>query len=391
VKFGFFHLMPYTDYAGDVASWPVSNRDFDPRRAEAFYRSYVDTMVYAEECGFDWIGCNEHHFSPYGLMANPNIIGGALAYRTRRASIALCGNLIPLNNPIRVAEEYAMLDCMTGGRFVAGLMRGIPHEYISYNIPPSESWERQREAIALIRKAWTEPEPFGWEGKHYQFRQISIWPKPFQQPHPRILVSATSIDSARFAAEIGATMGMVLISDLASTKELIGIYRQTAREHGWEPTADDILIGMHCCIADTDDEALHHLEAGHDYFQNVLLAAVRNAQRIVLQETRFHRNDENRDRWLRRLTQRAGQTLAETVANGTSLCGSPESVVAQIKRIQGELGHGIFNFTMKVGTIPDDVVVHGMELFRDRVLPHVRGLGDARPAEAITPAGVAHC
>ena len=388
MKFGFFHLMPYTDYVGETASWPVPNRDFDPRRAEELYRTYVDTMAYAEECGFDWIGCNEHHFSPYGLMANPNIIGGALAYRTKTSSIALFGNLVPLNNPIRVAEEYAMLDCMTGGRFIAGLMRGIPHEYISYNIPPSESWERQREAIALILKAWTEPEPFGWEGKHYQFKQVSIWPRPFQKPHPRILVSATSIDSARFAAEIGATMGMVLISDLNSTKELIAIYRETARKHGWEPTPDNILIGMHCCIADTDAEALHYLETGHDYFQNTLLAAVRNAQRIVLQETRFHRDDDNRDRWLKRLTQRAGQTLEETIANGTTLCGSPESVVAQIKRIQGELGHGIFNFTMKVGTIPDDVVVHGMELFRDRVLPHVRHLGDGYQAVAPPSIGI---
>lgn len=380
MKFGFFHLMPYTDYPGGATSWPVPNVSFDPRRGEELYRRYVDVMAYAEECGFDWICCNEHHYSPYGLMANPNIIAGALAYRTKRAAIAVCGNLVPLNNPVRVAEEYAMIDCMTGGRFVAGLMRGIPHEYIAYNIPPSESWERQREAIALILRAWTEPVPFGWEGKHYQFRQVSIWPKPLQQPHPRILVSATSPDSARFAAEIRATMGLVLIADLASAKDLIQMYRRTAREHGWEPTPDDILIGMHASIAESDAEAQHWLESGHDYFQNVLLAAQRDAQRTILLETRFHQDAENRDRWLRRLTQRAEQTLADSIAAGTSICGSPETVVAQITRIQHELGHGIFNFTMKVGTIPDDVVVRGMELFRDRVLPHVRTLGTGRQA-----------
>jgi len=367
--------MPYTEFQGGGEGWPVPNRDFDPRRAEEHFRTYVDTMAYAEECGFDWIGCNEHHFSPYGLMANPNIIGGALAYRTKSASIAICGNLIPLNNPIRVAEEYAMLDCMTGGRFVAGLMRGIPHEYISYNIPPSESWERQREAIQLILKAWTESEPFGWEGKHFQFRQVSIWPKPYQRPHPRLIVSATSIDSAKFAAEVGATMGMVLISDLETTKDLIRVYRETARANGWEPTADNILIGMHCCIAENSEDAKEALRVGHDYFQNTLLAAVRNAQRIVLQQTRYHKDDENRDRWQKRLTQRAGQTLEESIAAGTTLCGDPGEVVEQIRRVHRELGHGIFNFTMKVGTVPDEVVLRGMELFRDRVLPHVRDLG----------------
>jgi alkanesulfonate monooxygenase SsuD/methylene tetrahydromethanopterin reductase-like flavin-dependent oxidoreductase (luciferase family) len=155
VKFSYFHLMPYTDLAmedytgANAPGWPFTNRDQDPHKVQQMYRTYVDDMVHAESCGFDWVGCNEHHYTPYGMMANPNIIGGALAYRTSRARIAMIGNIIPINNPVRVAEEYAMLDCMSGGRLMAGFMRGIPHEYIAYNLPPSESWERQREAIAL--------------------------------------------------------------------------------------------------------------------------------------------------------------------------------------------------------------------------------------------------
>jgi alkanesulfonate monooxygenase SsuD/methylene tetrahydromethanopterin reductase-like flavin-dependent oxidoreductase (luciferase family) len=108
--------MPFTGVEGVSPDWPTPNRLFDPSRAHELYRSYVDTMVYAEQCGFDWVGCNEHHFSPYGLMANCNLIGGALVYPTKTIRIAMMGNLVPLNNPIRVAEEYAMLDCMSGGR-----------------------------------------------------------------------------------------------------------------------------------------------------------------------------------------------------------------------------------------------------------------------------------
>ena len=137
MKFCFFHLMPFTGVKEVTPEWPTPNRMFDPARAHELYRDYVDTMVYAERCGFDWVGCNEHHFSPYGLMANCNLIGGALVYPTKKIRIAMMGNLVPLNNPVRVAEEYAMLDCMSGGRLVAGLMRGIPHEYIAYNIPPA--------------------------------------------------------------------------------------------------------------------------------------------------------------------------------------------------------------------------------------------------------------
>ncbi|HXP92025.1 MAG TPA: LLM class flavin-dependent oxidoreductase [Candidatus Binatia bacterium] len=372
MKFVFFHLMPYTGVENTDAGWPVPNGPFDPRQAAELYRVYVDTLAYADECDFDWIGCNEHHFSPYGMMSNPNIIAGALAFRTKRAKIAVIGNLVPLNNPIRIAEEYAMIDCMTGGRLVAGLMRGIPHEYIAYNIPPSESWERQREAVALIKKAWTEPQPFGWEGKHYRFRAVSIWPRPFQQPHPPLVVSATTIDSARFAAEIGATMGMVLLADYPSAQQIINVYRETAREHGWEPTADNILIGMHCCIAETDDEALEQLRSAQNYFQNVLMTPQRNAQRIVLQQTRYHRDEQNREHWESRLRKRAVQSLEEQIEAGVVLCGSPETVVKQIKRANAELGNGIFNLTMKVGNLPDAAVRRGMELFRDRVKPHVR-------------------
>jgi alkanesulfonate monooxygenase SsuD/methylene tetrahydromethanopterin reductase-like flavin-dependent oxidoreductase (luciferase family) len=378
MKFSFFHLMPYTGLAdlpgGSSFGWPVPNCVFDPETAHKLYRAYLDTMIYAEQCGFDWVGCNEHHFSPYGLMANCNVIGGALAYPTKRIRIAMMGNLVPLNNPLRIAEEYAMLDCMSGGRLIAGLMRGIPHEYIAYNIPPDESWERQREGIALILKAWTEPEPFGWEGKHFQFRQISIWPKPLQKPHPPLVISASSLESARFAGEMKATMGMVLISDLAMAKECIAVYKEAARAAGWEPRPENILIGMHTCIADTDNAARSSLSEAKKYFDQVLMGGPRSAGRLVLQKTRYYEDAANAGRMQQRLQRREAATLDEQIAGGMIFCGSPQSVVRQMRRVHAELGNGVFNLTMQVGNLPDAVVRKGMELFRDRVLPEVREL-----------------
>jgi alkanesulfonate monooxygenase SsuD/methylene tetrahydromethanopterin reductase-like flavin-dependent oxidoreductase (luciferase family) len=331
-------------------------------------------MIYAEQCGFDWVGCNEHHFSPYGLMANCNVIAGALVYPTKRIRIAMMGNLVPLNNPLRIAEEYAMLDCMSGGRLIAGLMRGIPHEYIAYNIAPDESWERQREGIALILKAWTEPEPFGWEGKHWHFRQVSIWPKPLQKPHPPLVISASSPESARFAGEMRATMGMVLISDLALAKECIAVYKEAARAAGWEPRPENILIGMHTCILDTDAEARSALSQGKAYFDRVLMGGPRTAGRLVLQKTRYYQDEANRGRMQQRLARREAATLEEQIADGMAFCGSPESVVVQMRRVHAELGNGVFNLTMQVGNLPNAVVRRGMELFRDCVLPQVRDL-----------------
>jgi alkanesulfonate monooxygenase SsuD/methylene tetrahydromethanopterin reductase-like flavin-dependent oxidoreductase (luciferase family) len=171
-----------------------------------------------------------------------------------------------------------------------------------------------------------------------------------------------------------ATMGMVLLADLPSGKECIRVYREAARAGGWEPAAENILVGMHTCIAETDGEARRHLEQGLKYFDQVLMGGLQVSQRIVLQKTRYFESDESRDRWKSRLDKRRTLTLDEQIERGTVLCGSPETVVAQIKRIHSELGHGVFNFTVKVGTLPDDVIRRGMELFRDRVLPHVRDL-----------------
>ena len=106
----------------------------------------------AEQAGFDWIGSNEHHFSPYGMMPNPNLVGAIVAHRTQRVGILQSGNIVPILNPIRVAEEYAMLDVISGGRLIAGFMRGIPHEYVAYNIAPDESYGRLHRPSGFRRR-----------------------------------------------------------------------------------------------------------------------------------------------------------------------------------------------------------------------------------------------
>ncbi|CDZ56765.1 LLM class flavin-dependent oxidoreductase [Neorhizobium galegae] len=374
MKFNFFHLMPYPDYDKLPHEWPVSTHGIDSTRIQALYNEYLDEMVDAENYGFDWVGCNEHHFSPYGLMSNPNLIAGALARQTSKAKIAIVGNLLPLLNPVRVAEEYAMIDVMSGGRLVAGFLRGIPHEYIAYNIPPSESRSRLREATELIIKCWTEDEPFGWEGEHYQFPTISIWPKPIQKPHPRILMSASNAESAEFVAKMRAIMGITLIQDLSIAKAAIENFKKTARSYGWEPTPDDILVGQQICIADTDEEAKHHMAAAQTYFHQTLMRPQRSAQQLVLGQSRYYTEADAGENFQKRLATLRGRTVEEQIEAGSIICGSPQSVIRQIKRLRQELDCGLLNLTIKVGNMPGSVVRRGMELFRDRVAPEVAGL-----------------
>ena len=375
MKFSYTHHMPYTGVEKVGQDWPVANKQFSPEEGMRIFRAGIDTKVFAEECGFDWIGNNEHHMSPYGLMPNPNLIGACVAERTSKSMILQSGNIVPIVNPIRVAEEYAMLDMISGGRLVAGFMRGIPHEYVAYNVAPSESYGRMNEAIELIKKAWTEPEPFGWEGEYYQFRAVSIWPKPAQKPHPEIVMSASSDGSARLAAEHGATMGVLRVQDYETAHHSIDVYREHARKLGWEPQPHNIILAMNCCVAPSKDEAVKTLRRGYDYFFNVLGGGIRTAQRLVVQKTRYFKDDQDAERQTTKLRSHNQLSLEERMERGLVMCGTPDMAIEQITRLYQEFGHGVTNLSVKIGNVPDDSVRQTMRLLRDEVFPVARELG----------------
>ncbi len=374
MRFSQTHHMPYTDIDEAGLGWPISNSRFDTGRAVEMFRTYIHAKVYAEECGFDAIGCNEHHMSPFGMMPNPNLIAASVTERTTAAEIQLSGNIVPLTNPIRIAEEYAMIDVMSGGRLMAGFMRGIPHEYVAYNVAPDESWSRMREAVQLILKAWTEPEPFSWEGEHYRFRAVSIWPKPVQRPHPPILMSGGSPTSARFAAEHRAVMGILRVLNFDQALQLIDIYKQKAREDGWEPGPDRFMVGVPTAVAETFEEAKRELHDGTQYFFDVLQGGINRAQLLVLQKTRFNADDTlvrpvDKDQTMK------ATPVEQRVENGQVLCGTPDMVVDQIKRMHAALNHGHMNLIVKVGNMSDDFVLRSMKLLGEHVFPEVKHLG----------------
>ncbi len=382
MKFSYTHHMPYTGIEQVGQDWPVANKQFDTEEGMKIFRTGIDTKVFAEACGFDWIGNNEHHMSPYGLMPNPNLIGACVAERTTRSMILQSGNIVPLLNPIRVAEEYAMLDMISGGRLVAGFMRGIPHEYVAYNVAPGESYGRMNEAIELIKKAWTEPEPFGWEGEYYRFRAVSIWPRPAQHPHPEILMSASSDASARLAAEHRATMGVLRIQNYEAAHHSISVYREHARKTGWEPQPGNLMLAMNCCVAPTKQEAIETLQRGYDYFFNVLGGGIRTAQRLVVQKTRYYKDKEDAERQTAKLQGHRQLSLEERMERGLVMCGTPDMAIEQITRLHREFGHGVTNLSVKIGNIPDESVHRTMSLLRDEVFPVVRKLGSEQRAAA---------
>ena len=176
MRFHWFHLMPYPFLPDDFKQkyrsvWvDVPSTLYDPEKGHWLYNQYLDQLEFADSLGYDGICVNEHHQNAYGLMPSPNLMGAALTRRTSKAALVVMGNSIALYNPpVRVAEEFAMLDVMSGGRLVAGFPVGTSMDTnFCYGAPPATLRDKYDEAHRLIIQAWTRPEPFSFNGKYTQ-------------------------------------------------------------------------------------------------------------------------------------------------------------------------------------------------------------------------------
>ncbi len=196
MKFHCFHLMSYPGLPDDFREkhrsvWvDVPSRLFDPQVGNRAYNDYLDLLEEADRLGFDGICVNEHHSNAYGLMPSPNLMAAALARRTERSAIVVLGNSVALYNPpVRVAEEFAMLDVISNGRLIGGFPVGTPQDTaFAYGENPATLRDKYREGVELILRAWAEPDVFSFNGKYTQLRYVNCWPRPVQQPRPPIWV-----------------------------------------------------------------------------------------------------------------------------------------------------------------------------------------------------------
>ena len=177
-----FDLLAYGEQlehlkVGSELPYPLSNRYFKAEVAVRTYAEHLDAWEEMDRLGYDGVGFNEHHCSPYGLMNSPNLMAAAAAQRTKRLKLLIYGNLLPLHEPLRLAEELAMLDCLSNGRLISGFARGIPREYQVHNIPLAESRARFEEAYEIITGAWRE-EVFSYQGKFWSYKDVALWPRP---------------------------------------------------------------------------------------------------------------------------------------------------------------------------------------------------------------------
>jgi alkanesulfonate monooxygenase SsuD/methylene tetrahydromethanopterin reductase-like flavin-dependent oxidoreductase (luciferase family) len=241
----------------DRPGWPVPNERCDPETAATSYRIQLEQYQLADELGFDWVSISEHHYAPGLMTPNPVVLAAAASQRTTRVKIALLGPLMPLSNPVRVAEEVAMLDSISGGRVVVLFLRGTPNEQSTYSSDGRAAADTRgitQEATLLILKAWQEREPFSWHGEHFSFEHVSVWPRTLQEPHPPAFYSGNSQESIEFAAanHLNLAIGFAPVAQVAAN---VRLYVERAADAGWTPTHDNVLYRARALVANSDDEA----------------------------------------------------------------------------------------------------------------------------------------
>jgi alkanesulfonate monooxygenase SsuD/methylene tetrahydromethanopterin reductase-like flavin-dependent oxidoreductase (luciferase family) len=388
MQYFFFHLMswPYLpkdfDQKYDSAWVWLPNQLYDPVRGHELYGQYLESLALAEELGFDGICVNEHHQNAYGLMPSPNLMAAALTQRTSRVKIAVIGNALPLYDPpLRVAEEFAMLDVLSGGRLIAGMVVGGGPEYFSYGVNPTHARERFREALDLIIQAWTRPGPFLWDSKHYHFRYVNPWPRPLQQPHPPIWIPGIgSLETIEFVAQRRFGYMGVPYFHIDVFRRMFVQFREACAKAGYEPRPEQMGWGVPIYVAESDRQAREEFAPGMWYFVRNLLKGIRLAPPGYTSARSALAILKNQHYFLAEQ-----KTWADVEKGVFGIVGSPETVRQQLNHYRKELGVGVVLTGCQTGTLPHELCRKSMELFAREVLPYVR---DGEEAE-IRSAGAA--
>jgi alkanesulfonate monooxygenase SsuD/methylene tetrahydromethanopterin reductase-like flavin-dependent oxidoreductase (luciferase family) len=387
MNFFFFHLMPWPYLpppreflSKHEAAWvTLSNAEYEPVKGAALYNRYIDELVHAEEIGLDGVVVNEHHQNAYGIMPSPNLIAAALSQRTDRVKICVLGNALPLwNPPVRVAEEYAMLDGLTGGRLIAGLVVGGGPEYYSYNINPTEARARFREATDLVIRAWTEPGPFEFEGEFYNLPYVNPWPRPMQQPHPPVWVpglgSPSTID---FCVERGfGYMGVAYYAPPETFARQAARFWEVAERSGRDVSATDLGWLTTIYVSESDEAAREEAGQHLAYFAGNLAAGFVGVGKVWMPPG--YVDAPAVVQFLDDMRERASATRpsSDRLWDAYPLVGSVETVRENLLELVKKNRIGTVLALLSFGSLPGDLARKSMDLYAEEVVPYVRKHGE---------------
>jgi len=371
LEFYLMHFMPYPDIVPGrpQGQWvDIPNTHFDPKKGHKLYKEYFDELALGDELGFDGLVVNEHHSTFYSLMPSCTVAAAALVSRTKRAKICVFGTPIGLTYPHRLAEEYAMLDVMSGGRLECAFPLGTGMEYWVNPVNPSYARERFREAMDILMQAWTQPGPTRYDGRFYQYKVLNPFPLPYQKPHPRIYIVGTGTeDTIQYAAEKGFGYSQVF-TPIAQQLKSFAKYRDTMTRHGHHVDSESIIISVMPYVAETEEKAISE---GREhilfYFKNLLrTTAAINSPPGYMPVARLRKRLEMTNGQDPEVTWEALNTIYRTVL------GTPDHVAERIAFWCEEAQSSKVVLHLHVGDMPHWKAVKNITLFAEEVIPRLR-------------------
>jgi alkanesulfonate monooxygenase SsuD/methylene tetrahydromethanopterin reductase-like flavin-dependent oxidoreductase (luciferase family) len=365
---------------GPELPYPLAKRHFDPATAARTYEEHLDAWEALDRFGYDGVGFNEHHCSPYGLMNSPNLMAASAAQRTKRLKLLIYGNLLPVHQPLRLAEELAMIDCLSQGRLISGFARGIPREYQVHNISLSESRARFEEAYDIITRAWTE-EVFSYQGRFWSYHDVALWPRPVQQPHPPIWIPIVgSKESIEFAAhrDIPITPGLGRARGLRD--DIIRHYAKCLAASGHRITPNHLSLGITAYVADSKAQALREYGPHILYFNRTLFSHGNFTETEKQRETGYA-TAASTD-YVRPENMRAAQNLRSEFRNLTMAqleeqaehmpLGTADEVAQRIIEAAESAGANTVQLALNRGCLPHELFMNQIERFAREVLPRLQ-------------------
>ncbi len=381
MKFTWFNLMPWPHLPDDFREshrsvWvDIPNKLYDPREGHKVYNTYLSQLEYAESLGYDGIGVNEHHQNGYGLMPSPNIMAAALSRRTSKCALVVLGNSIALYNPpMRVAEEFAMLDVISGGRLVAGFPVGTSMDTnYCYGTVPAETRPRYTEAHELIMRAWAEEEPFAFNGEYTKLRYVNCWPKPIQKNPPIFIPGGGSLETYDFCLDNDYNYSYLSFSGYLRAKQLMDGYWERVEQRGKDMSPYRAGFAQTIVVADSDEDAEKYYREHIDYFYNRCLHVYPGfADAPGYRTIKTLKAGVTTQMTRQAVGNVTDMSWDQLIRDGYIIAGSPASVVEQMKKLIHSLRVGNIFCLIHVGNMPDEKTRHSTKLFAEQVMPHLR-------------------
>ena len=332
--------------------WP------EVKSAQQYLRDFLDITQRAEDLGFDSVWVSEHHFTRYGgILPRPQVLLAAMAERTKRIRLGTAVSLIPFDNPIRAAEDFALVDVLSNGRLNLGVGRGLfPFEYDGIGVSQDEGRQRLEEGVEMILRAWQEA-PLTFEGRFTNVTDLTILPRPLQTPHPPLYAAAVSPESYDWAARKGYNILQVPYPlPIEVTQGQIAAYKEKLHQHGHGDR--EVIALLHTYVGETADKA--KAEAEQAVMNYVNLVGSLFPKKIKSEQYKSYAQ----------LAPTVEALTYDVLYNERTLIGDPDQVIAKLERFQKDLQMDQFIYFLNWGGMDHDLVLQSMERFAKYVLSH---------------------